>query len=347
MAEQESKSIWRQPWSILGGIVTAVGSFFSIFELLPRLSSGHSDAWTLHFLPDVLIGCGATIIAVSIARKWGSTWIRSYRYWLTRGRTWQKVTLLAAPVALVVVSIGAKSATSNYYRARLFMAKFDWPYAEAKAYLSIGEYEAAIAAFERQGERFGYMPPDTRTRRDWELQETRRRLADVKNYLARFERTKQQGTFGVGALLLVQRAFQLYPDSAEVLAAAKQASQMLRSRFDLYLSGLERWQNQDCLSAQKLLREPRNGLVRIFDEEVLLRYCRNPAFEAFNDDEKEILNVYLSTPIEELRTILWEHPLVRAIVRLPTEPRTKGARSYREELNEANGRTTYRSIVER
>ena len=324
-ANKIAAPFWRERWAQIGALLALIGGVFGILDLIPRLLSDYERAWTLRFIPDILVTYGALLVAIGAYHKWGRTLMASCYNILFRGKIWQKAVITGLILALVVVAAYTVVELPRYYRVRLFSAKFDWHYANAKIALRNGDYQRALNEFKSQRDRFTYLPEETaaRGRRNM-MHDTNRRLSDVDNYLHRFK-AETDAVRGIDFqdILLLQRASQLLPGSNEVLRLAKLANGKLDLALQSYFRAIALMQNSKFIEARKELKSSRQ-YMRLLDQDLLIRYCELAEPEALSLEEREIIEFYLQTPIPEMEAILHEHPLLEAVAKIgPKRPQSE------------------------
>jgi hypothetical protein len=312
----------KKRWAIIGGTITGIGAVFSVLDILPKLVSSFENAWTLNFIPDVLLVMGLTLLAGVAYAQFGRGIASSYADVLRCGSWWQRASLVL--LSLVVLGLVATSYGDwkKYYRQRVSSAKFDWGYVRARSALKRGEFITAAALLKSDRGTQKFLSTALKKKRDQEEADTLQRLVDVSKYLKRYRQAAAVAPISLPDLLLLQRAARLYPDSTDVLSTTGDAQRRLQAAVGFWLVGVGALQDGNVsLAGERFRRSHEKGGVSLFDQELLLRYCSQPDLRHFSAAEAEVLNGYLHIPVQRLRFLLIDtHPWVRALVALPSAP---------------------------
>jgi|CZKX01.1.fsa_nt_gi hypothetical protein len=312
----------KKRWAIIGGAITGIGALFSVLDILPKLVSSYENAWTLNFIPDVLLVMGLTLLAAVAYAQFGRELAASYADILGGGTRWQRASLVLLSLAMLGLVATSLGDWKKYYRQRVSSAKFDWSYVQARSALKRGDFVRAAAFFKSDHGKQKFLSTALKKKRDREEEDTLQRLADVDKYLKRYSQAATRVPISLPDLLLVQRAARLYPDSPDVLSATADAQQRLRAAMEPWFAGIGALQHGDTSLARLSFHESlEKGGISLFDQELLLRYCGQQDLRYFSSAEVEVLDGYLKIPVQRLRFLLRDaHPWIQALLALPSAP---------------------------
>jgi hypothetical protein len=318
----------KKRWVVVGAAIAAFGGLFSILDILPKLVGGYDYAWTLSFIPDVLLVIGLALLAATACTRWGPRLLTSSVSLFRAGPWWKSASLVVLFITLVGAGATSVGDWKRFYRLRVFSAKFDWNYLKAKSALVRGDFSGAVEFFKGMRSKDAYLSKDMSSRRRAEQVDTLQRLADVQSYLARYRRAVAKGGVSMADLLMVQRAARLSPDSKDVLSATLDAQRRLTVAIETYFVGVNALQKGEFAMAQSALQESlQKSSISFFDQELLVRYCADRDLQHFSSSELELIKGYLNIPVDRLRYVLKDaHPWVSSLLAMPSSPMVEGSK---------------------
>src|ERR1039457_5430732 len=157
--------------SVLTAVVVGlVAGAVKFAESLKKLLLGDEYGWLFYFLPDMIVLAGLLMFGMFL--------LGALKYDIPRSLMWVvrhgKLRLVALMFVLLgvglVLTIPLLARVLDFYRARLFFAKFDWNYHAARGALARDCSAEAIAEFRAQGDRYRYLNKTFRPRQNEEEQ---------------------------------------------------------------------------------------------------------------------------------------------------------------------------------
>jgi hypothetical protein len=315
--------IW---WGFVFGVIAAFAAIAGFVQLFPLAR---------HFLLDLAIAGVATSVAVVLWCLKGA-----HVFGGLRSRRWSRIqrgTLAALLLVGVLMVPWLALSCKDYYRMRIFGAKFDWHYSRAKAALREDDFRKAAKEWDAQG-RYTYIDTLCVPRVKRQHADVVARVKDCDHYIKQFT-TLARGAKAIpfNDLFMAQRASALMPDDPAVGEIVNLAGKRLETAIQPYRAGVAALRRSELRRAERLLWRSDSLCPGILDVRVLRKWCDQEGRLSLSTSEREVVEGYIQASAAQLEDYFNTNELLTGLATSQVAPGLEGVETDLYEEVEEEG----------
>jgi hypothetical protein len=232
-------------------------------------------------------------------------WRQSITGVRTQSKTKFAIICAMAVIALALM-VPLSARVQGFYRVRYQRAFVDWHAVRALDHFWSRHYDVAAGELKKVASTsITELRPILKADID-------ARFKDAETLVMRFRAAQTGGRSpNFGEILMVGRAVRLAPQAPGVKGALADSRKLVEEGVAAYVTGVAKIRKGDVAAAAESLRRSRMICRGLLHQDLLLRYTENQDVAEYNADDRGLINYYLHTPDEKLKTDLLAYPPIR------------------------------------